>query len=165
MLPFNQAHIAAGQPKAREGLSMMRPFPLAQGQVLYRFYDSRRACKPEDGADGPWWLEYEHYQSVKHFALRHGYPLGYAARLFAAILYEWSEVNALVRCEVRKPLQAWKGRGKQVQSTGRDPRDLPTMTPMQSVLEIYQLCIPGIGGPHSISSQALKVLSSEAIAS
>jgi hypothetical protein len=164
MQPFNHAHVSAGQLKAREGLSMMRPVELPAGQVLYRFYDSNSARTPEDGANGPWWLEYEHFQSVKHFALRHGYPLGYAARLFAAILYEWSEVNALVRCELLKPLQVWKGRGKQVQSTGRDHRDLPTMTPMQSILEIYQLCIPGIGGPNSIAPQALRVLSFDAVA-
>src|SRR4051812_27684107 len=105
--------------------------------------------------NGPWWFEYESFQSIKHFAQRNGYSFSYAARLFAAILYQWSEVDAFVRCEVRQPLRVWKGRGKQVESTGQDGRDSPKMTPMQSVLEVYQLCIPGVGGPNSISGSVL----------
>jgi hypothetical protein len=83
--------------------------------------------------------------------------------LFAAILYEWSEVNAWVACEVTQPLHAWKGRGKQVQSSGKDSRDLPTMTPMQSVLEIYQIVLPGVGGKSSIAAKVLKVKGCEAL--
>jgi len=153
----NNPYVSAGYAKAREGMTLIRPIEIYPGQVLYRFYDSTRARSPEEGADGPWWLEYEYFQTVKHFALRHGYSMSYSARLFAAILYEWSEVNAFVACIVTRPLQAWKGRGKQVSSTGKDPRDTPTMTPMQSVLEIYQIAVPGLGGPASIAAQVLSV--------
>jgi hypothetical protein len=163
MTPFNNPFVSAGYQKAREGMSLIRPVQLEPGQVLYRFYDSSRARSPAAGAEGAWWLEFEHFQTVKHFALRNGYTFSYAARLFAAILYEWSEVNAYVRCQVLKPLHVWKGRGKQVSSSGTDARDLPTMTPMQSTLEIYQLCIPGIGGTGSIASVALKVLSADSL--
>ena len=97
---------------------------------------------------------------VESFVGTNGYSPSYAARLFAAILYEWSEVNAFVACRTTGRLVAWKGRGKQVSSSGRDKRDLATMTPMQSVLEIYQLYIPGIGGPGSLASAALRVQSS-----
>ena len=161
MTPVNNEFASAGYATAREGMRMIRPVQIPRGQVLCRFYDASRARTPAEGSDGAWWLEYEHFQTIKHFALLHGYTLSYAARLFAAILYEWSEVNAFVRCEVMQPLAAWKGRGRQVSSSGKDERDLPAMTPMQSVLEIYQLCIPGLGRPGSVSTQALKVLSAD----
>jgi hypothetical protein len=95
----NNHYLSAGYAKAREGMSLNRPFEIPAGQVLYRFFDSNRARSPAEGAGGPWWLEYEHFQTIKHFALRNGYGISYAARLFAAILYEWSEVNAWVACE------------------------------------------------------------------
>ncbi len=159
----NNPYMAQGYQKAREGMSLIRPFELQSGEVIYRFYDTGKATTPEMGARGVWWVDFESFQSIKHFALRHGYTFSYAARLFTAILYEWSEVDGFVRCEVSRPLQAWKGRGKQVQSKGTDGRDLPTMTPMQSVLEIYQLCIPGLSGPNSLAATALKVLGSGAL--
>ena len=155
---YNNPYLSAGYAKAREGMVMIRPYEVPRGQVLYRFYDSNRARTPQEGANGPWWLEYEHFQTIRHFALRNGYTVSYAARLFAAILYEWSEVNAWVACEVTQPLHAWKGRGKQVASTGSDARDTATMTPMQSVLEIYQLVLPGVGGKSSIASSVLAVV-------
>jgi len=160
MKPLNDAAAVQSQASALQGMSMVRRIEIPPGQVLYRFYDSTRAPSPPSGAEGPWWLEFESFQAIRHFALRNGYSPSYAARLFAAILYEWSEVNAFVACRTAGRLVAWKGRGKQVSSSGRDKRDLATMTPMQSVLEIYQLYIPGIGGPGSLASAALRVQSS-----
>ena len=159
----NNVFFSKGYDKAREGMSMIRPIEIPMGIVLYRFYDSSRARSPQDGAKGPWWIEFEYFQQIKYFADRNGYSRSYTARLFAAILYEWSEVNAYVACSVQKPLQGWKGRGKQVESSGKDQRDLPKMTPMQSIIEIYQLCIPGLGGPFSIASRALSVVGSGAL--
>lgn len=160
---FNNHYLSEGYNKAQEGMSMIRPYEVHEGQVLYRFYDSNRARTPQEGADGAWWLEYEHFQTIKHFALRHGYTLSYAARLFTAILYEWSAVNAVVSCEVIKPLHAWKGKGKQVRSTGKDGRDTATMTPTQSVLAVYQVVLPGVGGKSSIASKVLRVKAHQAI--
>ena len=154
---LNEAASVQSQMSALQGMSMVRRIQIPRGQVLYRFYDSVRAPSPQSGADGPWWLEFESFQAIKHFALRNGHSPSYAARLFAAILYEWSEVNAFVACATTEGLVAWKGRGKQVRSSGRDERDLATMTPMQSVLEVYQLYIPGIGGPSSLASTAFRV--------
>lgn len=155
----NEQFVSTGYMKAREGMNLIRPIELLPGQVIYRFYDLTKALTPNDGMNGAWWLEFESFQTVKHFAQTHGYSFSYAARLFTAILYEWSEINAFVRCEVTQPLKVWKGRGKQVKSTQRDNRDLPTMTPMQSVLEIYQICIPGLGSENSMASKVLKLLS------
>ena len=157
----NQCFVGSSYREAMKGL-WPQPYDLKAGCILYRFIDTGRRS-PEEAADGPWWFEYEHYSTIKHFAGRHGYPLSYAARLFAAILYEWSEVNAVVRAELLCPLQVWKGKGKQVEATGKDLRDIGSpqlgltdkypsekrkMTPMQSALEVYQLYIPGLGHPH-----------------
>lgn len=158
----NNAFYDKGVSKAREGMNMIRPFEILSGTIIYRYYDATRAGSPQGGANGPWWIEFEYFQQIKHFALRHGYSHSYAARLFAAILYEWSEVDAFVACEVTIPLKAWKGQGKQVEQNSdpkkQDNRDRPKMTPMQSILEIYQLCVPGLGGPYSIASSALKIV-------
>ena len=154
------SHLAtSGHAKAMQGMSMVRPVMIPVGQVIDRFYDVTKAPTAALGAQGDWWLEFEHFQTIKHFASRNGYTLSYAARLFAAILYEWSEVNGFVACRTIAPLAAWKGRGKQVRSSGKDARDLKRMTPMQSVLEVYQLYVPGLGGTTTLSREALQVQS------
>ena len=153
----NHELMSQGYHKALEGMSMVRQQNLNPGVVLYRFINTSGGG-PEIGANGPWWLEYEYFMKIKQFALQHGYSLSYAARLFAAILYEYSEVNGFVRAEVMQPLRCWKGRGKQVRSEGKDSRDLPTMTPMQSIHEIYQLYVPGIVRGGSLVGSAFKVL-------
>lgn len=154
---INQELMSQGYHRALEGMSMVREYDLAPDLVLYRFIDTSNGS-PEASANGPWWLEYEYFMKIKQFALQHGYSLSYAARLFAAILYEYSEVNGYVRARVLQPLRCWKGRGKQVRSAGKDPRDLPTMTPMQSIHEIYQLYVPGIVRGGSLFGSAFKFL-------
>jgi hypothetical protein len=161
----NNVFFDKGYTKARTGMIMIRPVDIQAKTVIYRFYDSTKNQSPMDGANGVWWIEFEHFQHIKHFALRNGYSLSYAASLFAAILYEYGEVDAYVACSVQEPLKAWKGRGKQVEQGTKnpDPRDLPKLTPMQSVLEIYQLCVPGLGGSFSIAPRVLKIVKSELI--
>jgi hypothetical protein len=160
-MPFaNAQFVAQGSAKAWEGMSLIRPVDLHAGQVIYRFYDAARVPTPAAGANGPWWVEFEAFQHITHFAQRHGYAFSYSARLFAAILYGWSAVNAFVRCEVMQPRKGWKGRGKPVESRGKDARDLPTMTRRQRGLEVYQLCVPGLGGPAALASSVLKVVGS-----
>lgn len=185
MAALNQALLTPSRSYAAKGL-WPREHEIAKGTVLYRFVDTTRAAD-RVGADGPWWFEYEHFQTIKHFAERHGHSLGYAARLFAAILYEWSEVNAVVRAEAVGALAVWKGRGKQVvvgqnrplyhpeideRDNNRTQAGLVTgsahpavskMTPMQGPLEVYQLYIPGLGPPHFGLSRYLKFLGSVAI--
>ena len=181
----NQQFLASTYSEAAKGL-WPHEHPIKNGTILYRFIDTTRSA-PIVGADGPWWFEFEYFQSIKHFAQRHGYSLGYAARLFAAILYEWSEVNAVVRAEVTVPLVTWKGKGKQV-IVGKDrplykpeldPRDVnrtpsglisahkatsvSKMTPMQGPNEVYQLYIPGLGRPHNQFSRCFKLLGVERI--
>ena len=161
--------------------------PVVAGTVLYRFMDTTYRM-PSKAADGPWWFEYEHFQTIKHFGERHGYSLGYSARLFAAILYEWSEVNAYVRAQVVVPLVTWKGKGKQIVVgkdrplfnpeldardinrtpagliTERHPMRVSKMTPMQGPNEVYQLYVPGLGKPHYKFADYFKILAVEDIA-
>jgi len=160
---FNEQFLPQGFQEARKWIVMPRSVNLHEGQVLYRFYDSKRSLTPQAGMNGPWWVEYEYFQKIKHFALQHDYSLSYSARLFAAILYEWSEVDTLVRCRLNQPIKALKGRGKQITGDGNDSRDLSTMTPMQSVLEIYQLYLPGVGGKDSIADSVFTLVGSERI--
>lgn len=143
MSAANQQFLASSYSEAAKGL-WPQQYTIGAHTVLYRFIDIKRDAATV-GTDGPWWFEFVHFQSIKHFALRHGYALGYAARLFAAILYEWSEVNAVVRAEVTVPLITWKGKGKQV-IVGKDrplyqpeidPRDL-NRTPKYTWLGIRQ---------------------------
>lgn len=37
---YNNHYLSEGYAKAKEGMSMIRPFEIPKGQVLYRFYDS-----------------------------------------------------------------------------------------------------------------------------
>ncbi len=154
----NEAYVLNAQLNARAGIINPRLINMNAGQVIYRFCDSTKAPTPSHAANGAWWMEFEYFQKIKHFAIQHDYSFSYAVRLFAAILYEWSEVDCYVRCEVTQPLRVLKGRGKKVTSTKSDPRDSETMTPMQNQLEIYQLFVPGFGGYDSIALDNLKVL-------
>jgi hypothetical protein len=175
----NQPFLASSREAAARGL-WPHAVTLPRGTVLYRFIDRSRGTAVR-AADGPWWFEYEHYQAIRHFALRHGYPVGYAARLFAAILYEWSEVDAVVRAALRVPLVAWKGRGKPVAATERDPRDVNRVihgrlteaeasassrfTPLSGANEVYQIYVPGLGAPWFAFERFFELLTVEPIAS
>ena len=156
--PANATHVPNSLRLAMKGLAMARRILVPKGQILYRFVDVSRSPSPVSAANGPWWLEYEAFQQVRHFGLRHGYSLEYSARLFVAILYESSEVSGYVRAEVLQPLDVWKGRGKPVEATGKDRRDLQTMTPMQSVNEVYQLFIPGVSSETTLFPSVFKFI-------
>lgn len=159
---LNEPYFGSSWSEAAKGLRP-REHSIAAGDVLYRFADSRRALA--EAADGPWWFEYEHFQTIRHFALQHGYSLSYAARLFAAILYEWSEVDTVIRARTKGPLKVWKGAGKQIESGGRDSRDVTErMTPMQGYNSVLQLYVPGLGRPHRKFPELMSVLEVQKIA-
>jgi hypothetical protein len=170
--------------KAARGL-IPHQHTIMQGTYLYRFIDLRRGPASK-GADGEWWFEYEHYKAITSFAERNGYSVGYVARLFAAILYEWSDVNAVVRARVMQgPLMVWKGPGKAVSpdKPKPDPRDIASphglltersgqdeqppisrkMTPSQGPLQVLQLYIPGLGHPHHKFSTLMSLAGFEQI--
>ena len=175
----NDAFLDGSAAAAAHGM-WPRAYDLASWTVLYRFVSLTHSPSPRVAADGPWWFEYEGYQQIRTFAERNHYPLGYAVRLFAGILYEWSEVDAVVRAEVaRGPLRAWKGRGKQVAAKRADPRDVAVrhgliterepsvsarMTPMQGPLEVLQVYIPGLGRPHWQFNDLMRLVDVQGIA-
>jgi hypothetical protein len=167
----NDVYKAGSYAAASRGI-FPRDHVIRAGTFVYRFVDLAHG-PPEAAADGPWWFEYEHYRTIVSFAERHGYRTSYAARLFAAILYEWrGDINAVVRARVANgPLACWKGVGKQVRPDGTrkpDVRDVATprglvterrdqrgnvpvevkMTPTQGPLQVLQVYIPGLGAPH-----------------
>jgi hypothetical protein len=185
-MPFaNDAFLDGSAAAAAQGM-WPRSYDLAPWTVLYRFISLTHAPSPRVAADGPWWFEFEGYQQIRAFAERNRYPLGYAARLFAGILYEWNEVDAVVRAEViRGPLRVWKGRGKQVAARRADARDVAVshgliterralaereppasvrMTPMQGPLEVLQIYIPGLGRPHRRFNDLMRLVDVQGIA-
>jgi hypothetical protein len=78
--------------EAGEGL-WTHPYSIAPNVGLYRFVDTRH-CDEKQAANGKWWFEYDHFQTIKQWAERNKHPLGYAARLFGAVRYEdCGEIN------------------------------------------------------------------------
>jgi hypothetical protein len=146
MICINEGYVATGFIEARRGVLVPRPIVLKAGQVIYRFYDSKRAALPKHGAMGPWWIEDGYIKKMKQYASIRGFSLEYTARLFAAIADEWGEVDSLVQCQFKQPLKALIGRGKQLEGSQKDKRNLSTNHPLQNILEIYQLYLPGVGG-------------------
>jgi hypothetical protein len=184
----NGAYINQERPKAVGGIQYANEHVIPgkgardpQGTRLYRFINvkgtggGRRAGTPDEGANGAWYFDFENFQKMKVYAERYDYPLGYAARLFAAVLYDWSDVDCYVVSEVisPKPIFAWKGRGRQIVAADlndpnarpRDVRDQKKMTPMQTQWEVYQLFIPGLGYPHNEYGKWFRLARHEMVAS
>lgn len=157
MFCINESFVAAGFIEARKGVLVPRPVDLKAGQVIYRFYDSKQAPLPKHGANGSWWIENEYIKKMEQFASLRGFSFAYAACLFAAIVDEWGDVDSLVKCRLNQPLKALKGRGRQLEGSEEDQRNLPTRHPLQDVLEIYQLYLPGVGGIDANVNSALAV--------
>ena len=96
--------------EAAEGL-WPHDYSIAASVVLYRFVDTRH-CDEKQAANGKWWFEYEHFQTIKHWAERNNYPLGYAARIFGAVLYkDCPEINGFVVQDQSQPL-SMEGKGQ-----------------------------------------------------
>lgn len=129
---------------AIRGIARPTLYTVPIGSKLYRFVDINRGPHRVQ-ANSPWWFEFEPFENVRQFAERHGYTLDYCARLFLAVLHEYSAITGFVAAIVVRPLKAWRGPGSVQYSSGRDPRDPPRMIPMQSINETYQLFIPGLG--------------------
>jgi hypothetical protein len=87
--------------------------------VLYRFVQVTPERPAIMGADGPWWLESEHFMKLNHFALANGLPVSHVVQSLVSIHAEWPEVNGFVRAEVIQSLKCWKGRGSRSLVLGR----------------------------------------------
>jgi hypothetical protein len=144
--------------RAMEGIAVPIEYNIPRQCHLFRFVDIGRGPHREV-ANRPWWFEFEYFKQIESFAQRHGYDLPHCARLFLAILHEYSEITGYVSAWTNLPLKAYKGRGKVVESTGKDARDPSRMIPMQSVNEVYQLYIPGLGRGLPVFDRAFTRLS------
>lgn len=96
--------------QAMKGIVNPHDFNIPRGKNIFRFVDISRGPH-RVVANSPWWFEFEYFQHIKHFALRHGYDLSHCARLFLAVLHEYSEITGFVSAWTALPLKAYKGRG------------------------------------------------------
>ena len=161
---INAHLIGSGFHAALSGMDLAREFHLAPGAVLFRFIDADVSRSALMGADGPWWLESEHFMKLNHFALANGLPLSYVAQSLVSIHAEWREVNGFVRAEVIQSLKCWKGRGKQVVSSGKK-KSRAKLAQIGSGPEVSQVFIPGIGGASSLFRTAFTYLDCTSIQS
>lgn len=156
--PIINAHlIGKGFQVSLPSMDLLREYYLGLGTVLYRFVQVTHGRPAIIGADGPWWWEHGQFITLTHFALAHGMTLSAAALLFAATASEWSEVNGFVRAEVIQSMKCWKGRGKQVVSSGKKG-SRAKLAQTGSGPEVSQLFIPGVGGVSSLFRTALAYL-------
>jgi len=88
---FNEQFLPQGFQEARKGIVIPRSVNLHEGQVLYRFYDSKRSLTPQAGMNGPRWVEYEYFQKIKHFALQPDCSQQFSMNGVKLIL--WSDVG------------------------------------------------------------------------
>ncbi|WBV44893.1 hypothetical protein [Pseudoroseomonas cervicalis] len=85
--------------------------------LYYRFADSRYG---EDGQQGGgWWLEYEQLEKVMRGCAPRGLNLGQMARHFLAVPWEWSHIDRVISAVFEQPMDAYEGRGRPVELTGR----------------------------------------------
>ena len=68
MTAANLPFLAPSRLDASKGL-WPREYDIRQGTVLYRFVDTTRGSAAQ-AADGPWWFEFEHYQSISIASLQ-----------------------------------------------------------------------------------------------
>jgi hypothetical protein len=145
-------------------MDLPREYQLSPGTVLYRFVQVTPERPAIMGADGPWWLESEHFMKLNHFALANGLPLSHVAQSLVSIHAEWPEVNGFVRAEVIRSLKCWKGRGKQVVSSVKK-KSRAKVAETGSGPEVSQVFIPGIGGVSSLFLTAFTYLDCTSIQS
>lgn len=135
--------------EANKGMVWIRRIHLHPYQRYYRF--TSYSVGKEDRISGSWWFDYENYLNILDFAKRTDLSPGYAARLKAAITYEWSSVNCVVSALLKAPLDAYAGKGKeQIEEDQRAPGRVYLPDP-----QIMQLYIPGLKDVQTKSVSAI----------
>lgn len=110
-----------------------------------RFHDSKSTWWV-----GGWWIDYENYTKIRHFAQTWDVPIAVGARECLAIPTEWGDCGRLVLAGLNRRLGAYVGKGKSATGTvspfnaARDPAQQRTYLPPQH-LEIKQWFVPGEG--------------------
>lgn len=101
----------------------------------YRLTSSMSTMMAQLG--GGWWLSFDDFNTIRHYAERNGLEFPYAARLFLALPYEWSRLDRIVSAVLAQPVDAYAGEGKVARTTADQ------WTPLQH-LRVTQLYIPGL---------------------
>jgi hypothetical protein len=130
-----------GQAVGTGGIRNPQPMHLHPQQYLYRFASSTSPAAAQLG--GGWWLEYEHFRTIRAFADENGYSLRDAARLFLALPYSWTRVDLLIRALLVKPLKAYAGEGKVAHGSTAGLDQNTKFIPTQHI-KVKQLFIPGL---------------------
>jgi hypothetical protein len=140
----HDSFLASPPADATLGMWAVQRVHLPLGQRIYRFGSTTR---PDLWYAGAWWLRYEDLLKIRRAAEAGGASLGYAARRFLAVRYEWpGNVDVLASAIVSAPLDAYGGRGR-VQdrfSPGAPPAGAFEWHPPTDVMQLY---IPGLGSP------------------
>jgi hypothetical protein len=143
MPALNEHAFAHGPPiEATAGMWTIQRVHLALGQRIYRFGSS---TSPDLWYAGAWWLRYEDYLKIRRSAETGETSLGYAARRFLALRYEWGgNVDVLVSGIVSPPLDAYAGRGR-VQDRFSPKPPPPGAFEWHPPADVMQLYVPGLG--------------------
>jgi hypothetical protein len=136
-----EAWFADGQAVGTGGIINPQPTHLPVGQYYYRFASSTSPHFAQMG--GGWWLDFEHFRTIRAFAEQHGYSLKDAARLMLALPYAWTRVDLLIRALLIQPLKAYTGEGKPAQGPKAGPDRGTSWIPTQHI-KVRQLYIPGL---------------------
>lgn len=124
-----------GQGVSNGGILFPQRDHLKTYHYYYRFVSSTTPRVAQLG--GGWWISFDTFNTIKHYAINNQLEFTYAARLFLALPYEWSRLDRLVGAQLVKPMDAYMGEGK-VARTDKDK-----WTPPQH-LRVTQMYIPGL---------------------
>ena len=124
------------------GMIAPHRWPLQQGSKLFRF--AGRGSDPQSAAKGGWWIARDQFEKLLSFANVHDIGIGVAVRYLCLLPPEWSDLSHLIKCDVRKPILAWRGLGNTI-ITPRTGGGLVNMPHQNEIAErrIHQLFIPG----------------------
>jgi hypothetical protein len=136
-----EAWFSDGQAVGTGGIINPQPTHLHVGEYYYRFASSTSPHFAQMG--GGWWLDFEHFRTIRAFAEQHGYSLKEAARLMLALPYAWTRVDLLLRALLIQPLKAYTGEGKPAQGPKAGPDRGTSWIPTQHI-KVRQLYIPGL---------------------
>jgi hypothetical protein len=85
---------------------------LFQGPYYYRFVDMK--AKPDSQQGGGWWLDLDQLMKVMMACPSRGLNLSQMARAFLAVPWEWNHADGIVQAAMKKPVDAYEGRGRPV---------------------------------------------------
>lgn len=91
--------------RVRSGMSQIHVIHLARGTTLYRFQSAGQSL-------GRWWTTREVLEHLLQLSQLTGLDLGTHARIGAAVLHGWSDLNEVIVGEVSRPCMAFLGQGR-----------------------------------------------------